>query len=288
MQSATRRIAGGALGRRAHAVLISGQIALTLLLLTAAGGATEGFLRLMHTKLGYDPHNTMDVGIPIHTGSYVTWQARAAYFDQLRGKVAALPGVVSVANASDATPPVSGASERVEIMGRSAQEYNEVRLNLVGSEYFPLLHIALKQGRVWNRAETMRGAHLAAINERTRVAPLSVLHPVRAQIQSVDSDQEVDQFVPTLEELITIQPDWQRDHLVTMLFGSFAVLALALATFGLYSVVSYSAARRTNEFGIRMARGKATCFGMCFCRHPPPSGAECWPVSSWPPASMSC
>ena len=37
---------------------------------------------------------------------------------------------------------------------------------------------------------------------RTHVPPLSVLHAVRARIQSVDSDQEVDQYVPSLEELI--------------------------------------------------------------------------------------
>jgi hypothetical protein len=64
---------------RTHTVLIAGQIALTLLLLTAAGGAAEGFLRLMHTNLGYDPHNTMDVGIPVHIGSRPTWQARGIF-----------------------------------------------------------------------------------------------------------------------------------------------------------------------------------------------------------------
>jgi len=88
MATSTRRVAGSVRGSRTHMALIAVQIALTLVLLAGAGSATKGFLRMIRTPLGYDPHHVMSVGIPLRANSYGTWAARGAYFEQLRAKVA--------------------------------------------------------------------------------------------------------------------------------------------------------------------------------------------------------
>ncbi|MBV9294899.1 MAG: ABC transporter permease, partial [Acidobacteriaceae bacterium] len=98
-----KRLIGNVRGKRTHNALVAAQLALTLLLLTAAGTAAAGFLELRHTKLGYDPKNVMSVGIPVHENTYGTWQARATYFDQLRQRIAALPEVVSAGISTNAT-----------------------------------------------------------------------------------------------------------------------------------------------------------------------------------------
>ncbi|MGE5083271.1 MAG: ABC transporter permease, partial [Acidobacteriota bacterium] len=59
MQSGARRLAGSVRGRKAHSMLITAQVALTLLLLAAAGSSMKGFAQLIHQPLGYDPHNVM-------------------------------------------------------------------------------------------------------------------------------------------------------------------------------------------------------------------------------------
>lgn len=70
MQSSTRKVAGSVRGKRIHRALITGQIALTLLLLSAAGAAIQGFVRMMRVNLGYNPHNAMAIGIPVHENTF--------------------------------------------------------------------------------------------------------------------------------------------------------------------------------------------------------------------------
>jgi len=51
MQSGTRRVMGSVRARRSHGVMVAAQVTLTLLMLTAAGAAGKGFLRLVNTDL---------------------------------------------------------------------------------------------------------------------------------------------------------------------------------------------------------------------------------------------
>jgi putative ABC transport system permease protein len=165
IQAGTHKVAGSVRGKRMHTGLIAGQIALTLLLLTAAGAAIQGFSRMMRRPLGYDPHGVMSVGIPIHENTLTAWAQRAAYFTQLRERVAAVPGVVSAGISSNATPPDNGWNQPFEILGKTAAEQQELRANFVSPEYFTILRIPLVAGRLWEQSEISRGATLALVNQ---------------------------------------------------------------------------------------------------------------------------
>lgn len=165
MKANTRKATGDVRGRKAHAILIGGQIALTLLMMAGAGAAIEGFLKVANVSLGYDPHNVMSVGIPIHDGTYETWPKRAVYFEKMYEKVAAVPGVKLAAVSSNATPPANGFDAHLQIVGKPTNADQPFRFNMVSKDYFPVLRIPLAQGRIWDEAETHRGAAFMVVNQ---------------------------------------------------------------------------------------------------------------------------
>jgi predicted permease len=152
-------------GRRFHGTLIAGQLALTLLMLTTAGAAMQGFVQMLRINLGYDPHNIMSVGIPVHEGTYKTWAERSAYYERLRSAVAEVPGVTMAAISTNATPPSNGRTSQLQILGKPAGSVQEARLNFVSQEYFPALKIALAQGRIWDATENHNAAPVTVVNQ---------------------------------------------------------------------------------------------------------------------------
>jgi predicted permease len=93
----------------------------------------------------------------------------------------------------------------------------------------------------------------SAFNVEIRTStPATLVQPVRQAVRDYDPDMPVYGVQPVRD---MIDDSISHERMIAKLSAVFGLLALLLASIGLYGVISYTIARRTNEIGIRMALG---------------------------------
>jgi predicted permease len=184
IQANSVKLTGSSRSRHTHRLLIAGQVALTLLLLTGAGGAMKAFLAKVHTPLGFDPDHVFAMNVAMPKGATSTWQERINQNEMVRQAVAQAPGVAEAGVSASWFPGFGGFNAKIEIQSRPTLTDSEAVLTLISPQLLSALRMPLLRGRIFDDAESRRGAHLAMVNQAFVQQYLGDLDPIGQSVRS--------------------------------------------------------------------------------------------------------
>jgi predicted permease len=138
------------------------QVALSLVLVVAAGLFVRTFERLASVPLGFDSDRLLVVNVDTKR-AHVDPAGRLAFYDRLVGAVAAVPGVSHAAGSM--STPASGGRMTVEVSGAPTMSERRVLTNAITPGWFAAYGTTVRAGRDIDRRDTANGPPVAVVNE---------------------------------------------------------------------------------------------------------------------------
>jgi putative ABC transport system permease protein len=149
-------------GGKLRGGLVIAEVALSTVLLVAAGLMMRTLLSLTHVDLGFSPSNILVTELSFPNGAYSTPAEKKAFLQQVLQRVGSSPGVVAAAT-TISLPPYGGPASDIDIPGQAHSERWGVGIDLCSDGFFKTLGMHLLQGRLFTESE------MAASTERLTV-----------------------------------------------------------------------------------------------------------------------
>jgi putative ABC transport system permease protein len=162
-----RGVAGGAGRRGLSALLVTGEMALAIVLLAGAGLMLRSFLNVYTADLGVRTAHILTAGVRLPADRYPDAQAKVAFFERLADRLKSVPGVDSIA-LTNSLPGLYAPRLPFEIAGTAPIEEQRrptVSVVIVGPDYFRTLRASVRSGREFNDLDGSSGSPVAIVNQ---------------------------------------------------------------------------------------------------------------------------
>jgi putative ABC transport system permease protein len=147
-------------------LLVTGEMALSLLLLVSAGLLLKDFARLRNLDIGLRPEGLFTAAVRLPDEQYKTGAQQFAFSQSLLEKCAHIAGVDAAA-VSTVLPLEGGSNYYVKLRGQTSQRSNLlVEYHAVSGDYFRAMGVRLVEGRTFDAADVQRVQALDARREK--------------------------------------------------------------------------------------------------------------------------
>jgi predicted permease len=182
---------------RLRNILIVGEMALAVILLSCAGLLIESLSNLRHVNPGINPRGVVTFAIDLPSSRYSKPEAIKAFFRQLTERMRALPGVES---ASTGVPlPFSdsriGTTYQIEGHPVPPSEEPHVHFRAVNVDYFRTMGIPLLEGRTFAATDDASAPNVIVINQALANKAFPGEEPIGKHIKPSVSESGLPPFV---------------------------------------------------------------------------------------------
>jgi predicted permease len=199
-EAGTRGVAGTR-KRWTRRMLVSGEVALAVLLLIGAGLLIRTLTHLYQLRPGFDPANVITASFSLQDARYSTARKVNQLFDGGLAQIRGLPGVESAA--VGLTLPyergLNNGFRRIDGPEAGAEDLI-TDMNYVTPDYFRTLHIPLLRGRDFRASDGATSAAVAIVNEAFARKYLSKQEPVGSHLGMESTTVEIVGLVGTVQE----------------------------------------------------------------------------------------
>ncbi len=164
LREAGRGLAGNVRQAILRKSLVVAEVALSLMLLLAASLMIRTFLAMQNVELGFRADRLLTMRVPLPEQRYPDLARRTAFFQELLGRVSAVPGVVAV-GLNTSVHPLGNWTLPVEVAGSTQEGARPVVIHQINADYTKALGISLVKGRLFAENEVNTRRHLAIVNQ---------------------------------------------------------------------------------------------------------------------------
>jgi len=166
-------------------LLVMGELALAFVLAVGAGLLGKSLLRLMNVDPGFDPHNVLTLKTYLYSARYQKPEVELSYEEQAFARLRATPGIESVAMTSSL--PLRdfdryGFHVRDHHLAHPSEAPSADNYS-VSPDYFRVMRIPVKRGRVFTAQDTAAAPRVAVIGEACARQQFPNQDPIGEQIQ---------------------------------------------------------------------------------------------------------